>query len=475
MAEVPSMFDLGIENGTLVRPGGQTSGHVYVSGGKIAAVAADRLPAARTVDARDLFVMPGMVDAHVHFMDPGDTSREDFPTGSAAAARAGVTTVIEHTHAAPVRTAAELEAKRAHLGGRSVVDFGLAAHAWPDRLDAIEGVIGAGATFVKAFTCATHGLPGFRAADLNALLTRLGDSPVPCLIHAEDQSLTEEAERALRASGREDPAILPRWRNREAEEVAIAVVGQLARRLPARVNIAHVSGPAALAQVERAREAGAPLRAETCPQYLTLLESEVLEHAAFRKFTPPARADSATDLHQMWDAIAAGRIDYIATDHAPATADQKRAGSIWDVHFGLPGIDTTLSVLLDGARSGRLTYERVVELYSERPAQIYGLHPRKGRLDVGSDADLVLVDPGQEWHVRDEDVISRAGWSPLAGRTLIGRAVESYVRGQLVASGDDVVAAPGTGRFVPGAGARGADGRGPSGGASKPMEVSGHG
>ncbi|MQA75329.1 MAG: amidohydrolase family protein [Solirubrobacterales bacterium] len=447
------MFDLGLENGVLVGPTGRAYGHLYVSGGRIAAIAAQPLPAAETVDARDLLVMPGMVDAHVHFMDPGDPSREDFPTASAAAARAGVTTVIEHTHARPVRTAAELEAKRTHLNDRSVIDFGLAAHAWPDRLDAVDGVVGAGAAFIKAFTCTTHGVPGLRAADLHALLTRLADLPVPCLVHAEDESLTEEAERALRAAGRDDPGIVPRWRSRAAEEIAIAVVGQLARRLPARVVIAHVSGAGALAEVARAREAGAPLLAETCPQYLTLLEAEVLEHAAFRKFTPPARAGGRADLDRMWHAVAVGDIDYIATDHAPATPAQKRAGSIWDVHFGLPGIDTTLSVLLDGAQAGRLTYERVVELYSQRPAQVYGLYPRKGSLEVGAEADLVLVDPKQEWRVRDEDIISRAGWSPLAGRTLVGRAVRTYVRGRLVADGDEVKAPPGTGRFVAGAGA----------------------
>jgi allantoinase len=453
MGQSPNTFDLGIENGTLIRPDGRRVEHVYVSDGQIAAVSATPLPAAETVDARNLLVMPGMVDGHVHFMDPGDSTREDFPTGSAAAARAGVTTVIEHTHARPVRTAAELEAKRTHLEDRSVIDFGLAAHAWPDLLDEVDGVVREGAAFIKVFTCSTHGLPGLRAADLHALLARLADSPVPCLVHAEDESLTEQAERALRAAGREDPGIVPQWRSREAEEVAIAVVGQLARRFSARVNIAHVSGPDALAAVERAREAGAPLRAETCPQYLTLLEEEVLEHAAFRKFTPPARAGDSADLDEMWNAVASGRIDYVATDHAPATPDQKRAGSIWDVHFGLPGIDTTLSVLLDGAHSGRLSYERVVEIYSQRPAQVYGYYPRKGSLDVGTDADLILVDPQQEWQVRDEDIISRAGWSPLAGRTLVGRAVRTYVRGRVVAADGEVVGAPGTGQFVAGAGA----------------------
>jgi dihydroorotase-like cyclic amidohydrolase len=122
------------------------------------------------------------------------------------------------------------------------------------------------------------------------------------------------------------------------------------------------------------------------------------------------------------------------------------------VHFGLPGIDTTFSVLLDGAHAGRISYERIVAAYSRAPAQAYGLYPRKGSLEPGADADVVLVDAAERWAVRDADVLSKAGWSPFAGRTLVGRAVRTYLRGALVASGDRMLAEPGTGRFVAGAG-----------------------
>jgi dihydroorotase-like cyclic amidohydrolase len=186
---------------------------------------------------------------------------------------------------------------------------------------------------------------------------------------------------------------------------------------------------------------------ESCPQYLTLLEDEVVEHGAFRKFTPPARAHDAADLEAMWDELFDGEIDVISSDHAPSTPAQKRAGSIWDVHFGLPGIDTTLSVLLDGAAAGRISYERVVAAYSEAPARIYGLKT-KGRLEPGADADLVIVDPAQRWTVADADVLSKAGWSPFSGRTLTGRAVRTYLRGALAAADGQVAAEPGTGRFV---------------------------
>jgi dihydroorotase (multifunctional complex type) len=448
------MFDLGIEGGTVVTGGGSARLHLYASDGRIVALSAERQRARQRVDASGLLVMPGMVDVHVHLMDPSEPEREDFPTGTAAALRAGVTTVVEHTHSAPVRSAAELEEKRAYLSSRSRADFGLGAHAWPGRAAEIRALWRAGATFVKVFTCTTHGVPGLDPAAVLEVFRAAASVGLPCLCHCEEESLTEAARR-LRSEGHEGGSVIPRWRNREAEEVAVAQTALLARRSGASVVVAHASCREVVDLVRRERQQGARrLRVETCPQYLTLLEAEVLEHAALRKFTPPARARSERDLVAMWQALAGGDVDYVASDHAPATLAQKRAGSIWDAPFGLPGLDTTLAILLDGARAGRITYERVAKVYAEVPARIYGLHPRKGCLHPAADADLVLVDPEQPWLVRSEDILSRAGWSPYEGRTLRGRAVQTFLRGRLVASEGRVLAEPGDGRFLPGPGAR---------------------
>ena len=449
------MHDLGIENATLVTPRGRRRAHLYVSEGRIAAISQDSLSAREVVDADGLFLLPGGVDGHVHFQDPGDTSREDFISGSSAAAVGGVTTVVEHTHSHPIREPGFLREKLEHLRGRSLIDFGLAAHAWPDQFDVTRTLWEAGVTFFKVFTCTTHGVPGHDAADLLTLFRTLAGFDGLCLVHCEDKAITADAERALRGAGRTDPAVIVEWRSREAELVATSVVGLLARLSGVRAIVAHVSQPAVLDGLERERALGARLAIETCPQYLYLREDEILDHGGFRKFTPPARVRSNAEADEMWRRVAQGGVTHVSTDHAPSTRAHKTEGSIWDVHFGLPGVETTLSLMLNGVDEGRLSLERVVELLAEAPARLYGLYPRKGSLEIGADADLVLVDLAAERMLEDSAVVSKAGWTPYAGRRIHGRPVQTFSRGRLVAQEGQPVGEPGWGRFLPGRGWRG--------------------
>ncbi len=447
-------FQLGIENGIVVTPRGRRRAHVYISDGKVAAVISERQPADEVMNADGLLVLPGMVDSHVHLMDPVAQEREDFPTGTAAAARAGVTSLIEHTHLGPVRNSADLKTKLDYLRSRSRIDFALAAHSWPDETESVAQVWKSGAAFLKAFMSATHGVPAHNAAQLQQLFSCASNCGAVCLVHCEDDSMTSEAERTLRLADRRDGAVISEWRNREAELVATSTAALLARRTGARVVIAHASNPEVVAVAAQQKAQGAKLWVESCPQYFTLFEHETIQFGALRKFTPPARARSTAELEQMWQCLAEGQIDLVSSDHAPSTKAQKEEGSIWEAHFGLPGIDTTMSVLLDGAQRGLISYERVVEVYSERPAKLYGLYPKKGRLGAGADADIVLVDPESRWLVSDAEILSKAGWSPFSGRTLVGRAVATYLRGKLIASDGRVLAEPGTGNFLPGLGAQ---------------------
>lgn len=425
--------DLAILGATIVSPRGRRRLNLYARDGRIAHIGPERAPAAEVVDATGLYLLPGMVDTHVHLMDPGPTEREDFPTGTHAAALRGVTTIVEHTHAEPVRTRTDLDAKRAHLRERAHVDYGLAAHVWPGEVDALAGLWEAGISFFKIFTCTTHGVPGLDAADLLATFRELSVLGAPTLVHCEDEAMTEQAERVLRDAGRDDNGVIAEWRSREAELVAVGTVGLLAELTGARVTVAHVSNPAAVELVTSFRSRGADLAAEACPQYFLLREDELLEHGPFRKFTPPARTRTDGDEATMWSLLRHGTLTHVSTDHAPSTREQKLDGGIWDVHFGLPGIDTTLPLLLDAVARGVLALEDVVRVYAEAPARRYGLHPRKGTLSPGADADLILVDPTHQRELRDEDVVSKAGWTPYAGRQVRGEVVATWLRGRQVA------------------------------------------
>jgi dihydroorotase (multifunctional complex type) len=445
--------DLAIVGGTVVTSTRATRADVLVKDGRIAALVpggADS-DAAERIDAEGLLVLPGMVDTHVHLMDPGPTEREDFPTGTAAAAARGVTTIVEHTHAHPVRSPGELLDKVAYLRGRSNVSFGLAAHVWPDRIDALEDTWRAGATFFKVFTCTTHGVPATEGDDLRRTFERVAGFGGTCLVHAEDETRTADAEASLRTEGRTDPSVLFEWRSREAELEAVLAVTELAVDTGARLTIAHVSCPPVAEAIVTARRRGADLAAEACPQHLLLQEDEVLEHGALRKFTPPARSRSAEDSDAMWRLLADGVLTHVATDHAPSTMAQKLEGDIWHAPFGLPGLDTTTRLLLGAVADGRLSWSDVTRRYSEEPARRYGLWPAKGRLAEGADADLMLVDPAATVRIRDEDVISKAGWTPFAGRSTRGDVVRVLLGGREIAR-DGVPRDERTGRFLPGPG-----------------------
>jgi dihydroorotase (multifunctional complex type) len=445
-------MDLTIRGGTVVTPRGRFPADIHVRDGKIVALGTVDASPARVVDAGGLFAIPGVVDSHVHFMDPGEPEREDFITGSAAAAVGGTTTVIEHTHGTPVLDAEGMRRKVAHLSRRSLIDYGLAAHVWPDRLVHLHELWEAGPAYLKVFTCETHGVPAVLAGDLFQCFQTAARFNGLLLIHCEDDAMTRERERVLKEAGRADYGIIPEWRSREAEEIAAAETALLARMTGARVVIAHTSHPEAVELVHRERARGARLWVESCPQYFFLQEAEVLQHGPFRKFTPPARLKSGSEAAGMWKLLAEGQITHISTDHAPSTRGQKQGGDIWQVPFGVPGVETTLTLMLHAVHQGSVTLERVVDVLCERPARLYGYYPRKGSLLPGADADITLVDPARSRVIKDDEVISKAGWSPYAGMAVVGGPVMTFCRGLLVARDGRPQGEPGWGRWLPGAG-----------------------
>jgi allantoinase len=448
--------ELAIRDGVVVAPSGRERCDLVVSGGR---VVGRTLPGAAeaddVVDASGMFVLPGGVDPHVHMMDPGLTDREDFPTGTAAAAVGGVTTIVEHHRSLPfVLDAKVLEDKAEYLSGRACVDFALFGGGHPDNVAELRPMWEAGAACFKVFTCNLHRVPAVLPGRMLTLFKEVARFDGLCLVHAEDEFITAENEQRLRAAGRADPRVVPEWRSKEAEQVAVNTVALLARISGCRVTVAHASHPEICDLVARERQRGARLWVESCPHYFHVTEDDIDRWGPFHKFTPPAR--SGADRDEMWDRLEVGGIDMICSDHAPSTREQKEASrdDIWEAPFGVPGVETSLELMLTGAAGGRVSLERLVAARSETPARVYGLHPRKGHLGVGADADLVLVDLESERELRDEDIVAKVGWTPFAGRRVKGRVVKTFVRGRLAAEDGKPVIGPGWGRFLPGPGYR---------------------
>lgn len=448
--------DLVVRDAVIVSPQGRVRGDLLVHEGRVAGVVASGAgEGAEVVEASGLYLLPGGVDPHVHMQDPGLTEREDFITGTGAAAVGGTTTIVEHHRSIPfVMNAQVLWEKVEHLRARGLVDWALFGGIDPDNLHELRGMWEAGAAAFKLFTCNLHGAKAVLPDKMLEAFREVASFDGLVLVHAEDEFITAANEARLKAEGRKDPRVIPEWRSREAELVAVATTALLARLTGCRVVLAHASHPAVLDLVNRERAQGARMWVESCPQYFYLSEDQIEAWGPWHKFTPPARDRESAE--EMWQRLELGHIDMVTADHAPATKEDKARGEqdIWDCSFGLPGVETVLPLMLTGVNEGRVSLERVVAARSQLPAQVYGLWPRKGHLGVGADADFVLVDMEAEKTLRDEDIVSKVGWTPYRGMKVKGLPVRTYVRGRLVAADGKPVGEPGWGQFLPGPGAQ---------------------
>lgn len=444
-------YSLAIINGTAVTERGKMRTNIYIRGEKIERITQEVLSADEIIDASGKFVLPGMIDGHVHFMDPSEPQREDFITGTRAAAAGGVTTVIEHTHSSPVRNLDEYEKKLELVKKKSLIDFGLTAHVWDNNHDELGKLWKAGVNMFKMFTATTHGVPGMSNSQILSVLRTISSFGGIVLVHCEDESITAANEKVLKDSGYSGNEVVYLWRSREAELAAINTVSMMASITGAKTIIAHASHVKAIETARKWGRVGSNLYVETCPQYLYLGEDEVLEKGAFRKFTPPARIRSNFEKNAMWDQLNNGNITHVSTDHAPSTIKQKE-DNIWGAPFGLPGVETTLSMLLNGVSMGFLSLERVSELTSTLPARIYSMYPKKGFLGIGGDADMVIVDMNAKKEIRREDIFSKAGWSPYEGMTITGIPQTTISRGKVIYSNGKIIGKPGYGIKIPGPG-----------------------
>ncbi|MBX6378367.1 MAG: allantoinase AllB [Clostridia bacterium] len=437
MEKENGVYDLIVAGGRVVTETLDLPSHVLVRDGRVAglldAATADLPPAREVLDASGLLVLPGGVDAHVHFRDPGLTHKEDWESGSVAAAAGGVTTVLDMPNTdPPTADAASFALKVERARGRAWVDFGLFGLLSGANADRVEELARAGAAGLKVFLGETTG--GLPAPDVGELWEALRTAAAVGLrvgFHAEDRSICRRAEATVRAAGLEGLAAHAAARPPAAEAVAVDLVAGLARLTGCPVHVFHLSSSEGVEAVARARAAGVAMTAETCPHYLLLSLGDPLVEAAgaWAKVNPPLR--EGRHAAALWEGLLQGTIDYVASDHAPHAAAEK-ATALAEAPAGTVGVETALPLLLTQAAARRLPLRQVVRWFAAAPARTWGLYPRKGSLLPGADADLVVVDPQAPGVVRGADLHGRTRATAFEGMGIAVRVVYTVVRGQVV-------------------------------------------
>ena len=444
-----------IRGGTVVLPTGQRAADIAVSDGTITAVGSHVQGGGEEIDATGLVVLPGVVDAHVHFNEPGRAHWEGWEAGTRGAAAGGVTTVLEmplNAHP-PTTTPAAFDVKLRAARASALVDFGLWGGLVDDNLGELPALAERGVVGFKAFM-SDSGIADFARAPDGVLaaglkvLARLG---LPLGVHAESQETVSRLAAEMKAAGRTDRLAWCHSRPPAAEVEAIRRLVSCVRGAGpgARAHVVHVSCAEGLAEVRAARERGLEITAETCPHYLAFTESDFAEVGPALKCAPPIRAAATRD--RLWSALLAGEVDLIGSDHSPCPAADKQKGErdVWQAWGGVSGIQSTLPLMLSEGVDGRgLTLERIAELTAAAPARVFGLYPCKGAIQVGADADFALVDPRRDWTLERTQLQTRSGVSPYVGRAFRGAVVRTIVRGRTVFLDGKVTGEPGWGHFV---------------------------
>jgi allantoinase len=432
-----------------------TGGRVIVDGafavcdGKITALLEPGAehPAEKVLDYRGQYVLPGLVDTHVH---SGSSSTEGITSTTAAAAAGGVTTIADmpFDDPFPIVDARRFMQKAEKVDREAVVDVILVGTmAKIDGVSELADMVAAGAAAFKFSTFETNAtrFPRISEGDLLAAFEALAPIGIPIIIHAESQEIVDRLSALARAAGEVDVGVHARTRPPIAETVAICQVAELARWTRARLHVAHVAHPRGFEILDWYRAGGARVSGETCAHYLALGTEAVERHGALVKVNPPIRSDEVRD--GLWEALEGGLIGSISSDHVvwPRAAKQR---SMLDAAPGLPGLETLLALLATEAAQREFSFPKLVEWLSSKPADIFGLHGHKGRLEVGYDADFCVFDTRTPWTYDESIAHTNGKWNPLNGRTFIGKVAATYLRGHVLYQDGAILAPPGTGTWL---------------------------
>lgn len=444
----PLLVDLVLYNCQVYTPRGLVEAGIAIDNGRIVKIAKEtNLPQASVkTDLRGCIALPGLIDSHVHLRNQELSYKEDFSTGTAAAAAGGVTLVLDMPSNKPVTMDSQSLKQRMKLAEKRVVVNVAFYSAFPENMEEIPSIVKEGAVAFKLYLLQKIG--GLDINDDKALLNafdKVKKTRVPVAVHAEDKRTIEKTKEKMRNKRRGGLDAFLKVHSPEAEVKAVRRVAKLAGKSGVHVHFSHVSSAAGLDAVLRAKRLGLPFTCEVTPHHLLLTSEHLKRHKTTALTLPPLR--SKKNVTALWSALKRSSIDTLASDHAPHSREEKKAKRIWDVNPGIAGLETMLPLMLTQVKKGRLTLSALIRLASEKPAEIFRLVDR-GSLSEGYAADIVVVDTDRKFRIDASRFRSKAKFSPFNKWKVVGKPMKTFVDGRLVMDEGEIVAKPGTGRII---------------------------
>jgi len=397
---------------------------------------------------KNLLVLPGLIDEHVHLRDEGKAYKEDFQTGTAAGAAGGFTTVLDMPNNEPVTMSKETLRNRMAIAERKVlVNVGFYSE-FPKKLAEAKDIISEGAVGFKLFMgCQIGGLNIDDDQALHDAFKEVAEVNVPLAVHAEDKELLTKNEGKLKQVRKSSVVAFQEAHSETVELKAIERLLKISAQTDVRLHFCHVSTEEGLNAIIEAKKSGRKVTCEVTPNHLLLSTADLEHYGQLLIMAPPLR--SKNHVEALWKGLEAGWIDALGSDHAPHALSEKSASSVWNVKVGVPGLETTLPLILTLVKKNRLSLAQAVQLLGEKPAEIYGLNDC-GRLEQGKNADLTVVDFNRKFKIDASKFKSKAKYSPYDGWEVQGKPVKTFVNGLLVFDEGEIVAKAGSGSIVRG-------------------------
>lgn len=440
--------DLALLNSKVYVKGEIVEAGIAIDEGKIFKIAKEaNLPAAANkVNIKGCLILPGLIDCHVHLRNQQLAYKEDFFTGTSAAAAGGITSVLDMPNNTPITMDVQSLRERMKLAEKqTVVNVGFFS-AFPENLNEISAIVKEGAVAFKIFLSQKIG--GVDIDDDTALLQAFKmaeKSGVPVAVHAEDRGTLENTLKEMRQNGCDDVNAYVKVHSPEAGVKAVKHVIRLIEKSFSHVHFCHVSSTAELTVIVEAKEKGLPVTCEVTPHNLFLAFNYLKRYGNLALTNPPLRTKK--DVEALWSAFKRGLIDIVASDHAPHTIEEKKVESVWDAKSGIPGLETMLPLMLTQVNKGKVKIADLVKACSEKPSQIFHLKNR-GSIAEGNLADLVVVDFNKEYTFDSSKFYSKAKYSPFDGYKVKGKPIKTFVNGQLVFDDGSIVAKAGIGQVI---------------------------